>query len=350
MTRKRPPGRRTTTVMRLRAEENGTSRTRGNCRSSISLFPAASHSAVSVASPRTRAPSMVQLVHRAASSSSCCRAEVCAPSFPTVPRSSVTVMRFCVSVPVLSVQITLALPSVSTAIICRTIARRSAMWRIPTASTIVTTAGSPSGIAATARETAVKNISSGGVPCTRPITKITAHSSSAPVPSTFPVTSSFFCRGVCGLSCMVSIRAICPTWVCMPVATTMPCPWPALTVVEAKHMLCHSPKGAVSGQSAAASLCTGTLSPVRALSCVCSCAACVRRRSAGTKSPACSSTTSPGTRSSAARRSVLPPRTTCACGAAISCKAESAFSALLSCTSPITALTLTTSKMIMQST
>ena len=55
-----------------------------------------------------------------------------------------------VSVPVLSVQITVVLPSVSTAGSWRTTARRPAIRCTPTASAIVTIAGSPSGIAATA--------------------------------------------------------------------------------------------------------------------------------------------------------------------------------------------------------
>ena len=77
-------------------------------------------------------------------------------------------MRFSVSVPVLSEQITEALPSVSTAGNRRMIARRAAMRRIPTASTIVTTAGSPSGMAATARLIESRNISSGSMCSARP--------------------------------------------------------------------------------------------------------------------------------------------------------------------------------------
>jgi len=67
-------------------------------------------------------------------------------------------MRFSVRVPVLSEQITVTEPSVSTAGSLRTRARRWAMRPAPSASAIVTTAGSPSGMAATARLTAVRNI------------------------------------------------------------------------------------------------------------------------------------------------------------------------------------------------
>ena len=57
------------------------------------------------------------------------------------------------SVPVLSVQITVAQPSVSTAGSRRTSTWRAAMRCTPMASAMVTMAGSPSGTAATASET-----------------------------------------------------------------------------------------------------------------------------------------------------------------------------------------------------
>ena len=64
-----------------------------------------------------------------------------------------TARRFSVSVPVLSLQMTVVDPSVSTAASRRTIAPCSAIWRMLSASVIVTTAGRPSGSAATASET-----------------------------------------------------------------------------------------------------------------------------------------------------------------------------------------------------
>ena len=77
---------------------------------------------------------------------------------------STTVMRFCVSVPVLSEQMTVVLPSVSTEGRLRTMAFCLANFCTPRASTMVDTAGSPSGMAATARLTAVMNISISGRP------------------------------------------------------------------------------------------------------------------------------------------------------------------------------------------
>ena len=64
--------------------------------------------------------------------------------------------------PVLSVQMTVVEPSVSTAGSLRITARRWAIRWTPTASAIVTIAGSPSGIAATASDTAASTASTNG--------------------------------------------------------------------------------------------------------------------------------------------------------------------------------------------
>ncbi len=78
-----------------------------------------------------------------------------------LPGGSATtaVIRFSVSVPVLSLQMTVTAPSVSTAVSLRMSALRRSMRRAPSASAMVTTAGSPSGTAATARLTAVTKTS-----------------------------------------------------------------------------------------------------------------------------------------------------------------------------------------------
>ena len=70
-----------------------------------------------------------------------------------------TVISFLVSVPVLSEQITVTEPSVSTAGRRRMMALRRAMRCTPMASTMVMMAGRPSGIAATAMPTVARNIS-----------------------------------------------------------------------------------------------------------------------------------------------------------------------------------------------
>mmetsp|Transcript_53710 Transcript_53710/g.112088 ORF Transcript_53710/g.112088 Transcript_53710/m.112088 type:complete len:293 (+) Transcript_53710:1438-2316(+) len=79
--------------------------------------------------------------------------EVSSSCPPTKTRT--TVMRPVVRVPVLSEQMTLVQPSVSTAGRCRTRALRRARRCVPRARHVVTTAGRPSGIAATASTTAV---------------------------------------------------------------------------------------------------------------------------------------------------------------------------------------------------
>jgi hypothetical protein len=86
--------------------------------------------------------------------------------------SVVTAIRFAVSVPVLSVQMTVTEPSDSTAG-----NRGMSAWRFnirwaPSASAMVTTAGKPSGTTATAMLTAVKNIKRISSPRSSPKTKM----------------------------------------------------------------------------------------------------------------------------------------------------------------------------------
>ncbi len=69
----------------------------------------------------------------------------------------------------------MAEPSVSTATSLRMMALRCAIILMPTASTTVTTAGRPSGMADTAAATASKNTSSQSRPFTRPRITSRAH-------------------------------------------------------------------------------------------------------------------------------------------------------------------------------
>jgi len=78
---------------------------------------------------------------------------------PADVQTARTVISFLVRVPVLSEQMTEAEPSVSTAGSLRIKAFRLTMRWTPRAKAIVTTAGSPSGMAATARLTEVRNMS-----------------------------------------------------------------------------------------------------------------------------------------------------------------------------------------------
>ena len=81
------------------------------------------------------------------------------PNSPFILKYFTTVILFCVSVPVLSEQMILTDPSVSTAGKRRIIALRFDMLVTPIDSTTATIAANPSGIAATARETDTRNIS-----------------------------------------------------------------------------------------------------------------------------------------------------------------------------------------------
>ena len=106
------------------------------------------------------------------------------------------VILFSVIVPVLSLQITVAFPRASTADSFFTMAFFFAIFCTPIASTIVTTAVRPSGIAATARLTAVINILNVEKPLKTPIANIVIHIKIAPIPSSLPSLLSFFCKGV----------------------------------------------------------------------------------------------------------------------------------------------------------
>ncbi len=85
---------------------------------------------------------------------------------PAAVTTVCTISSLRVSVPVLSEQMIPTEPSVSTAGRRRMMALRRAMRVTPMASVIVITAGSPSGIAATARPTAAMTISGQGSPWT----------------------------------------------------------------------------------------------------------------------------------------------------------------------------------------
>ena len=135
--------------------------------------------------------------------------------------SAVTVMRFRVSVPVLSEQITVTEPSVSTAGSLRISAWRLSMRWAPSESAIVTTAVSASGTAATARLTAVSSSSSMLLwPCSSPSTKTTATRISAAPASHLPSLSRRCCSGVCSCTTPWIIVAMWPSSVCMPVSVT----------------------------------------------------------------------------------------------------------------------------------
>ena len=178
-------------------ESKGASPTRGyssfSCVFSYPFFAASLTRAHSVGSP-TAWP--LSASHSASEQS----AMPISSSFSSSATCSTTVILFWVSVPVLSEQIICVHPRVSTAVSFRMIAFRFDMFVTPMESTIVTTAASPSGIAATARETAtikVSRIASPLIPDLKsPTAKITTQ---MPTTSTVRILLSWFsfsCSGV----------------------------------------------------------------------------------------------------------------------------------------------------------
>ena len=224
---------------------------------------------------------------------------------------------FWVRVPVLSEQMTLAQPRVSTAGSFFTMAPRSAIRPTPRASTMVTMAGRPSGMAATARETAVRNMPSMSFPWSSPTPNMTAHTERHRKEREREISPIFRWRGVGWVSPSSSRPAMRPICVSMPVAVTRAVARPAVTSVPEITILVQSPRGASSGSGPPAAFSTGTDSPGIALSSQRSPAASSRRACAGTRSPASSRITSPGTSSAASTRTGAPPRRAVAWGEVI---------------------------------
>ena len=142
-----------------------------------------------------------------------------------------TVIRFSVSVPVLSEQITVAPPSVSTAGRRRITACRLAIRETPIARVIATAAGSPSGIAPTARATTATNMSAAGSPRSTPTTKVSAARARMIAVSQALNDASLRVSGVAIVSALPTRRWISPSWVAAPVATVMPAPVPLVISV-----------------------------------------------------------------------------------------------------------------------
>ena len=249
-----------------------------------------------------------------------------------------------VRVPVLSEQITVVQPSVSTAVMRLTMARCCAMAYMPSASVTVSTAGSPSGVAATASASEVSSICAHGSPRHRPSAKMIVTTMAAISTSLCASPSICFCSGVAPVSACANMVASRPISVCMPVPVTSSSARPRVTPVFMNAMLMRSPSAAAGGATKAASLPTACDSPVSADSSISTLCAASRRPSAGTRSPASSSTTSPGTIWLASISSTRPARRTRATGASMFLSAASVFSARYSCQKPSTALNITTTR------
>ncbi len=120
-------------------------------------------------------------------------------------------MTFWVSVPVLSLQITLTAPKVSTLGRRRVIVFTLTIRWTPSANVIVTTAGNPSGTAATAREIDNKNIFlmlSKLESFIKAITNNKVTKTRVMIPNNLERSASLFCSGVSSCLVLESIFAI----------------------------------------------------------------------------------------------------------------------------------------------
>ena len=247
-----------------------------------------------------------------------------------------TVILFSVRVPVLSEQITLHPPRLSTAPRRRMTAREEAMRCTPSARITVTTAPMPSGMAATATATALITLSR---KLTLPAISEPANSTSATQSTvtviTFPSFATVLSRGAGAGLLLCRRRAILPISVSIP---------QAVTTHRARPLTQNVPKCAVFARTASAERVTtqsyflaGLLSPVSDDSSQRKFSACRMRQSAGIRSPSSSSMTSPTTSVSASSFTTLPSRTAFASHAESFLSFSMAASARYCCKKPTTA-------------
>ena len=189
---------------------------------------------------------------------------------PPGETSASTSILLSVSVPVLSVQMMVVPPSVSTAESLRTITFLRASLSIPCASARVATMDKPSGTAATASAMEVSNISRIGLPPTTPTPKMMTTKPTVILIRRPLNASNFFSNGVAACSEVPTRWAIFPNSVFMPVPVTTARPLPLVMKVPLKSRFDCSASG-VSADNSPGSFSTGTLSPVREDSSACNC-------------------------------------------------------------------------------
>ena len=237
----------------------------------------------------------------------------------------------------------LVAPSVSTSVRFLTTAFAAASCFAPYDSKADTKAGMPVGIAEIAIAVPSNMTWENGIPRNSATTTITATADQAMVPSTFVSWSSSRCNGERVRLTSVSIDAMRPISVCIPVAVTTTVAVPRVTEVFWKSMFVRSPSATSGPVRTSEPLLTGALSPVSAASCVSRVAERRMRASAGAMSPASICTTSPGTRSVAATIATEPSRTARLCGTCIRDSASTLARAFSSCRVPRTRFRTTSS-------
>ncbi|VVC71898.1 Uncharacterised protein [uncultured archaeon] len=309
-------------AMYLVCESNGTSDTRGRVlsRDAVERLRAFAqrNKAVSVPSPTTSPVwrSTWALLQSTAHASSSRKAGLGARggvaltghARPSTYTCS-TFIWFCVKVPVLSVQMTSTLPSVSTAESLRTMAFLPASTCTPSAREMVMTMGRPSGMAATAcamarrmrseRPRWLKSV---------PKTMMAMHRRRM---KRLHFSMNAFKRALSGTSpssVCESFSEMSPIWVRMPVANTSALAVPRTTSVSLNTRL-NGVKWRASFRPSAR-FSAGTVSPVRMDSSTAKFCDSIKRASAFTRSPASKSRMSPGTTSLAAICLGCPSRKT----------------------------------------
>ena len=152
-----------------------------------------------------------------------------------------TIIWFSVNVPVLSDAMIDVAPKVSTAESVLTKAWCLAIVCIPFDKVMVWTAGIASGIAATARITAICKISLGGLPLNKPIATTKAAATKATIIRALPNWSTSLSNGVCWSFSPDIISEMRPTSVFIPVPVTTTCALPRVTAVPEKTIFNRSP-------------------------------------------------------------------------------------------------------------
>ena len=164
---------------------------------------------------------------------------------------------------------------------------------------MVTTAGKPSGIAATATATEViKFFRSPSCRTKIPIMKIIAVTASTNADIILPSLLRLFSSGVFAALLPCSIAAILPISVSIPTAVTTAEPLPRTTKVEPKRVFVILPSATLLPRMRFSFFSTAALSPVSAASSHASELLSITRQSAGTTSPSSNSTTSPTVKAS----------------------------------------------------
>ena len=341
--------------MRRRCESKGISRRRGwrACCSwgSSPAARAASNRPFSVGSPiaRQASPGVAVCSRRALEQSEAARSSTrlrasspCSVVPSPTPGSQIcsTSMRLPVRVPVLSLQITLTDPSVSTADSRRTRAWQRAIRCTLNASARVTVGSRPSGTFATRIPIANTRLSSGPMPTNSRLRQ------KATVPIDREITVIVCTMRPTCCSSVLAVRSVpaarWATWpnsVSAPVAYTKASPRPEATLQPASTRVIRSWMGMAgpfstplgSAASGLAWRAAGCDSPVSTERSTTRPWASLSRQSAGIRSPSSSWMRSPGTSTSASRQRSSPSRHTCTCRGSARVSAPRVRSAWNSC-------------------